>query len=118
MRASAGTRGEARAPAPGMKRIHVVAGVLRDERGRVLLAQRGPDDALAGLWEFPGGKVEADEDSAGALARELREELDVVVGDLEPMARVPWRYPGLCVDLEVLCARSYEGSPRGCQGQA
>ena len=56
---------------------HVVAGVLRDGQGRVLLAQRPSGKALAGMWEFPGGKVEAGEDPRAALVRELHEELGV-----------------------------------------
>ena len=60
-----------------MKQIPVVAGVLRDARGRILLARRTAGRELAGLWEFPGGKVEPGETPEAALIRELREELSV-----------------------------------------
>lgn len=58
-------------------RHHVVAGVLRDAHGRVLLAQRPPGKPLAGAWEFPGGKVEPGESPEAALTRELHEELGI-----------------------------------------
>ncbi|MEP6881682.1 MAG: Nudix family hydrolase [Dokdonella sp.] len=58
-------------------RIHVVAGVIRDDRGRVLLAQRPAGKEHAGLWEFPGGKVESTEQAEAALVRELNEELGI-----------------------------------------
>lgn len=59
--------------------IQVVCGVIRDTEGRVLACQRAEDRHLGGLWEFPGGKVENDEDPRAALARELSEELGIVV---------------------------------------
>ena len=66
-----------------MKQIHVVAGVIRDARGRILLARRTEGRDLAGLWEFPGGKVEPAESPEAALVRELREELGVEAMDLQ-----------------------------------
>lgn len=65
-----------------LKRIEVVGAVLVHD-GRVFAAKRGPGKSMAGYWEFPGGKVEADETPEEALARELREELkiDVTVGE-------------------------------------
>ena len=64
----------------------VVAAALAGEDGRVLLQQRAPGRAMAGLWEFPGGKVDAGELPEGALVRELREELgiEVAAADLAP----------------------------------
>jgi 8-oxo-dGTP diphosphatase len=69
--------------------LHVVAAVLRDAQGRVLLARRPEGKADAGLWEFPGGKVEPGETAFEALRRELREELGVSVMAAEPLIRVP-----------------------------
>ena len=57
--------------------VRVVAAVLRDERGRVLIAQRPAGKHMAGYWEFPGGKIAAGESSEQALRRELAEELGV-----------------------------------------
>ncbi len=65
------------APLLATPRIHVVAGVIRDDRGRVLLAQRPAGKEHAGLWEFPGGKVESTEEAEAALVRELNEELGI-----------------------------------------
>ena len=59
--------------------VHVVAGVMLDARGRVLLARRTAGRDLAGAWEFPGGKVDPGETPAQALARELEEELGIHV---------------------------------------
>jgi 8-oxo-dGTP diphosphatase len=79
--------------------IHVVAGVLRDEQGRVLLAQRPAGKHLAGMWEFPGGKIDPGETDPGALERELREELDVHIEVGERMFRTRHTYPDRTVDL-------------------
>ncbi|HVF34525.1 MAG TPA: Nudix family hydrolase [Candidatus Saccharimonadia bacterium] len=101
-----------------MKRIHVVAGILRDAAGRVLLAQRGAGKHLAGLWEFPGGKVEHDESPLAALRRELREEIGVEVDAAEPLVSVPWTYPEKHVDLDVHEITAWRGEPHGREGQA
>lgn len=73
-----------RAKRPPTPHFDVTAGLIRNERGRLLIAQRPLDGLLGGLWEFPGGKVEAGEQLAACLKRELREELaiDVEVGEL------------------------------------
>ena len=100
-----------------MKQIHVVAGVLRDARGRILLARRTEGRELAGLWEFPGGKVEPGESPEDALVRELREELGIeaVVG--APVACVPLESPGRRLLLDVREV-AFRGLPRGLEGQA
>jgi 8-oxo-dGTP diphosphatase len=64
-----------------VKLVLVVACALIDADGRVLLAQRPPGRAMAGLWEFPGGKVEVGEQPEQALIRELAEELTIVVSE-------------------------------------
>ena len=112
-------------PPPGLplssqgegKCIHVVAGVIRDARGHVLLAQRTQARDLAGLWEFPGGKVESGEAPASALARELHEELGIEAVPGAPVIRVPQRYPDkrLVLDVHEVAQR---GMPRGLEGQA
>jgi 8-oxo-dGTP diphosphatase len=97
--------------------IHVMAGVLRDSAGRVLLAQRPAGDALAGLWEFPGGKCEPGEDALAALARELDEELGIHVEDAEPLIQVPWLDPRKALLLDAWCVTRWHGTPVGREGQ-
>lgn len=93
--------------------MHVVAGVLVDGAGRILIAQRPPGKHLAGSWEFPGGKLEQGESPEAALARELDEELGIAVEPLsfEPLIRVPWSYgdKGMC--LEAIVVRAWSGEP-------
>lgn len=99
-------------------RIHVVAGVLRDTAGRVLLAQRPPGKHLAGFWEFPGGKCEPGESPHAALRRELHEELGVDVSESERLIAVPWRYAEKSICLDVYNVLKYRGSPHGREDQA
>lgn len=98
--------------------IHVVAGVLHDATGRVLIAQRPPGKHLAGLWEFPGGKCEADEAPVDALARELREEIGIVVESARPLIAIPHRYPEQDVLLDVWHVSAWSGKPHPHEGQA
>ena len=98
--------------------IHVVAGVITDVRGRILLARRGEDSDLAGLWEFPGGKREPGETSEATLVRELQEELGIEVEVGEVLIEVPQQYPGKRLRLEVRAIRHWTGTPRGREGQA
>ena len=100
-----------------MKQIHVVAGVIRDARGRILLARRTEGRDLAGLWEFPGGKVEPAESPEAALVRELREELGIEARVGAALIRVPQQYPDkrLVLDLRHV---EFRGVPKGLDGQA
>jgi len=98
--------------------IHVVAGVLRDTRGRILLARRTEGRDLAGAWEFPGGKVESGESPEQALKRELHEELGIDVGNAVPLISVPQRYSNKSIVLDVYTIHSYTGKPKGREKQA
>jgi len=106
------------AAAPSLRSIHVVAGVIRDARGRVLLARRTEGRDLAGLWEFPGGKREPGESAEAALARELHEELGIEVEVGEPLIDVPQRYADKRLNLDVRMIRRWQGRARGREGQA
>ena len=96
--------------------IEVAAGILTDVQGRVLLMQRLPGKHLAGLWEFPGGKVEIGESVAQALVRELKEELDVEVLDGTPLVSIPWHYPEKSVRLHALQVTAWNGELRAREG--
>src|SRR5688500_9383595 len=78
---------------PAQRVVEVVAGVIRDARGRILLARRTEGRDLAGLWEFPGGKREPEESTEAALVRELHEELGIEVEPGAPLINVPQAYP-------------------------
>jgi 8-oxo-dGTP diphosphatase len=98
--------------------VEVVAGVLQDARGRILLARRTKGRDLAGLWEFPGGKREPGESPETALARELHEELGIDVEVGAPLISVPQQYPHKRLRLDVRRIASWRGTPRGHEGQA
>ena len=98
-------------------RIHVVAGVLLDAEGRVLVAQRPRGAHLAGRWELPGGKLMPGESREAGLARELAEELGIRVLAACPLIRVEHRYPDRDVVLDVWRVGSYSGEPHGREGQ-
>jgi len=88
--------------------MQVVAGIIQDETGRVLLAQRPDGKDLAGLWEFPGGKIEDGEMPDRALVRELREELNLEINIVEELGQFEYRYSWGSVYLHVfvVAARS------------
>ncbi|KFL35906.1 hypothetical protein N788_06430 [Arenimonas donghaensis DSM 18148 = HO3-R19] len=96
----------------------MVAAVLRDARGRILLARRTAGRDLAGAWEFPGGKVEPGESPREALDRELHEELGIRVLDAVPLVAVPQAYPDKRIVLDVYTVDAYDGTPRGRERQA
>jgi 8-oxo-dGTP diphosphatase len=100
-----------------MKQLHVVAGVIRDARGRILLARRTEGRDLAGLWEFPGGKVEPGEAPEAALVRELREELGIEARVTAPLICVPQQYADKRLVLDVRQVQ-FTGMPKGLDGQA
>lgn len=97
--------------------IHVAAAVIHGIDGRILLARRPEDKHQGGLWEFPGGKVEADETVQQALARELKEELGIIVSDSRPLIQVRHDYPDKSVLLDVWSVTGFTGEPHGAEGQ-
>ena len=98
--------------------LRVVAAALFDEHGHVLIAQRPPGKAMAGRWEFPGGKIDAGETERGALDRELREELGVEVAGAERMLELRHEYPDRIVELCMWKVTRYRGVPQPHDGQA
>jgi 8-oxo-dGTP diphosphatase len=98
----------------------VVAAALVDGEGRVLLQRRAPGRAMAGLWEFPGGKVEPDERPEAALVRELEEELgiSVEIGALAPAAFASADNQGRHMLLLLYLCREWDGEPRALDAEA
>ncbi|AMO57162.1 8-oxo-dGTP diphosphatase [Endozoicomonas montiporae CL-33] len=97
--------------------VHVAVAVIRGEDGRILIAKRPDDKHMGGLWEFPGGKVEPDEDFKTALNRELQEELDISVSQFEPLITIQHRYPEKTVLLDTWKVSGVQGTPKGNEGQ-
>ncbi|HYE48466.1 MAG TPA: (deoxy)nucleoside triphosphate pyrophosphohydrolase [Azospirillaceae bacterium] len=106
-------------PAGAVPILLVAAVALIDPDGRVLLTQRPPGKQLAGLWEFPGGKVDAGETPEAALVRELREELgiDTRSSCLAPLTFASHRYETFHLLMPLYACRVWQGTPRGLEGQ-
>jgi 8-oxo-dGTP diphosphatase len=98
--------------------VRVVAGVLRDANGRVLISQRPADKHMAGYWEFPGGKIAPGESGEQALWRELTEELGVSLQRCHPLLKLRHDYVDRVVELEVFLVDDYRGEPTGRETQA
>jgi 8-oxo-dGTP diphosphatase len=103
-----------------VKVVLVVACALIDADGRVLIAQRPPGRSMAGLWEFPGGKVEAGERPEETLIRELKEELGIVVNEacLAPLTFASHTYPDFHLLMPLYVCRRWEGTAAAQEGQA
>ncbi len=104
---------------PGRSVVLVAAVVLVDADGRVLLAQRPAGKAMAGLWEFPGGKVDPGETPEAALIRELAEELgiDVAASCLAPFTFASHAYPDFHLLMPLYVCRKWAGIPTPREGQ-
>jgi 8-oxo-dGTP diphosphatase len=102
-----------------VKLVLVVAAALVDPDGRVLIGQRPPGKALAGLWEFPGGKIEANEPPEEALIRELGEELGIVVKApcLAPLTFASHAYEDFHLLMPLYICRKWEGVAQPLEGQ-
>lgn len=103
-----------------MRIVLVAAVALIDADGRVLLAQRPAGKSMAGLWEFPGGKVEAGESPEATLIRELDEELGIEVKEpcLAPLTFASHRYEDFHLLMPLYVCRRWTGTVRGREGQA
>ncbi|MEH6590100.1 MAG: 8-oxo-dGTP diphosphatase MutT [Halioglobus sp.] len=97
--------------------VHVAVGVILDDSKRILIARRSVDAHQGGLWEFPGGKVEASETVEQALARELHEELGIDVVACQPLLEISHDYGDKQVLLDVWIVESFTGTAEGREGQ-
>jgi 8-oxo-dGTP diphosphatase len=102
-----------------VKLLVVAACALLDTDGRVLIAQRPPGRTMAGLWEFPGGKVETGERPEETLIRELSEELGIVVKEacLAPLTFARHSYPEFHLLMPLYVCRRWEGAVTAQEGQ-
>ena len=101
-----------------MTRVVLVSAVaLIDVDGRVLMAQRPEGKSMAGLWEFPGGKVAEGESNAAALSREIAEELGVEVLSASHFQYIEHDYPEHAVAIEFYRIDEWSGEPAGVEGQ-
>jgi 8-oxo-dGTP diphosphatase len=102
-----------------VKLLVVAACALIDTDGRVLIAERPAGRTMAGLWEFPGGKVEAGERPEDTLIRELKEELDIVVREpcLAPLTFASHSYADFHLLMPLYVCRRWEGAARAVEGQ-
>lgn len=102
-----------------MKTVLVSAAALVDADGRVLLSRRPEGRPMAGLWEFPGGKVEPGETPEEALIRELTEELGIctVESCLAPLTFASHSYDDFHLLMPLFACRRWEGTPRPREGQ-
>lgn len=103
-----------------LRLLLVVAVALVDADGRVLVSERPAGKQLAGLWEFPGGKVEPGERPEETLIRELAEELGITVAEpcLAPLTFASHAYPDFHLLMPLYVCRRWEGTPRSLEGQA
>ena len=100
-----------------MKRIHVVAAIIYGKPNQILIARRPEHLHQGGLWEFPGGKIEADESVYQGLVRELSEELAINVTAANPFMHVSYDYSDKHILLDVWQVTAFEGEARGAEGQ-
>ena len=102
-----------------MKSVLVSAVALIDKDGRVILAQRPEGKSMAGLWEFPGGKVEPGETPEAALIRELHEELGIETWKscLAPLTFASHSYDTFHLLMPLFACRKWEGTPHPKEGQ-
>jgi 8-oxo-dGTP diphosphatase len=102
-----------------VKLVLVAACALVDSDGRVLIAQRPAGKAMAGLWEFPGGKIEAGERPEDTLMRELREELHIIVKEscLAPLTFASHGYPDFHLLMPLYVCRRWDGIVTAAEGQ-
>ncbi len=107
-------------PTTGRELLLVVACALVDVDGRVLVAQRPPGRSMAGLWEFPGGKVRPPETPEAALIRELDEELGIGThaSCLAPLTFASHAYPDFHLLMPLFVCRVWQGEPQAREGQA
>jgi 8-oxo-dGTP diphosphatase len=100
-----------------LRRIAVVAGILRNEHDEVLIAERVGDGPFHGLWEFPGGKISEREAPPAALSRELEEEIGITVVESRHFLSLRHDYDDRRVGIDFFLVERWEKEPQGLEGQ-
>jgi 8-oxo-dGTP diphosphatase len=100
-----------------MKLLQVAVGVVKNTEGQVLISLRNESSHQGGFWEFPGGKIESGETAEQALARELKEELNIDVITALPLITIKHQYPDVAVQLNVFLVEHFSGHAKSCEGQ-
>ena len=99
------------------KRLQVAVAIILNNDEQVLIARRHAHQHQGDLWEFPGGKREADETRLQALQREIQEEVGLQVEQADPLMQIVHDYPGLQVELDVWLVTDFVGEATGKEGQ-
>lgn len=89
--------------------VNVVAAVIKDENGKILITQRNLKKAQGGLWEFPGGKIEPNETKENAIVREIKEELDIDIQVEDYLSEKVFNYPEKDINLIALECKKVSG---------
>lgn len=100
-----------------MKRLSVVAGILRKDGNEVLISERLGDGPFHGMWEFPGGKIDDGEQAVDALSRELEEEIGVTVTESRHFMSLSHDYPDRSVGIDFFLVDAWDRQPEGLEGQ-
>lgn len=103
---------------PELRRLDVVAGILEDADGRVLITERVGGGPFHGLWEFPGGKIRRGESPLSALVRELGEEIGIEALDTTHFISLQHDYPDRSVSIDFYLVPRWRKEPQGLEGQA
>ena len=97
--------------------MRVAVAVIMDDQQRILITRRPLHTSHGGMWEFPGGKLEEDETPTDALAREIKEEVGLIVQDCEFLGEINHVYSHRSVALLVYCVRAFQGEAQAMETQ-
>lgn len=100
-----------------MKKLQISVGIIRNAAGEIYITQRAADAHMANKWEFPGGKIEADESAEQAVIRELQEEVGIAVRSLQQFDQLEYQFPDRHITLWFWLVDGWEGEPWGKEGQ-
>lgn len=100
-----------------MKKVEIAVGIVRSHDGQIFITQRGENSHLAGFWEFPGGKVEANETPFMTLQREIAEEIDIRIHHAKYLKTVEHQYSDRYIIIHAYLVEEWDGEPFAAEGQ-